>query len=262
MCGPSVISDSVRGVRGRLGCLNCCNSSIETSVTIGGGEIAIACGIGLKGEFPVRSVACILPSGRRFTRTFLTSATSVAIGEKSCLSRVTLRRRAGVIDTGVGGLKCFSFDGGGFFFRTSALAIPKGTLLRLGVGRCAEGRLPGSTRPVEGFCVNSIAFSCPGALGIGRGVLEGLGAVVPKSICDRSRIGGACSELSTLEVFDDIGVKVARESAGVISYAVGLTRSGVRKFGLGLRTSSGSSNLFNVSPRVSCCRGGVFENKR
>ena len=262
---PEAVDESIENIKSHLEYLGYYRSEVQSEVRplkkekkSSADKVEVIYKVTPGVRYTIDSLTFDLPSRGGFAADFERDRpyVTVRVGDflsEEKLEAETVRGAAHFRDLGY-----YGFSKSHYSFVADTLTVPGKLILEMKVSEQSRNESAVESEPLRIFTIDSVSISYPAGLSVKEKVLRELNTLHPGDIYSESEVSRTYSRLSSLRLFNSVGIEMNRTDTSLVNCAITLSPSRLQGFKADLEASTNSSGLVGVSPQLSYYHKNVF----
>lgn len=256
---PESVEESIENIQDHMEYLGYYNSKVHGDVHVfRKNKVEVSYEVTPGRRYIIDSLSFDLPQRGSFAADFEEDLPNLSVHVGDYLSEAdleaeTVRGTAHFRDMGY-----YDFSKNHYSFVADTVSTPGKLFLEMKVGERSRNETSAETEPLRKFVIDSVSISYPADLVFKDRILRELNTLHPGDTYKESEVSKSYSRLSSLKLFNGVGIEMSQTDTSLVSCAINLSQSRLQGFKANLEASSNSSGLMGVSPQLSYYHKNIF----
>lgn len=254
---PDLVDSSAENIEKHLEYLGYFDSDVEPTISVKRRLVRVDYAVTLGKRYPIKGFTWDVPEGT-IREVFDADTTHITIHEGDYLAEAdleaeTVRSSQHIRDKGF-----FGFNKNYYFFEADTLTCPDSAILHMSIREYTRNETPDDAKPFAQSHIGTVTISHPNSLKFRESVLTNLNTIHPGDLYSEKAVSNTYSRLSSLRVFNVVGIEMTQADSNKVDCAINLSQSKLQGFKLNLEASVNSSGLFGISPQITYYHKNIF----
>lgn len=256
---PELVDASIENIKEHLEYLGYFNSDVSSEINLKKRNVKVLYTVHPGSRYIIKNLYYELPvGGEEFRQDFYADTVNVSIHPGSYLSEAAVKAESERSAAHMRSMGYYGFSKDYYVFEADTLNGPDDVSLTMRINGYARNETAANEKSFNKFYFGDVTISHDKDLQFKEKVLRSLTTVRPGDLYNETDLNNSYSRLSSLKLFNSVGVELSQADTNLVNCAISLSESQIQGFKVNLEASTNSSGLMGVSPQLSYYHKNIF----